>query len=142
MRVNAGPGFCRRRSGNINCLEDVPRPTAGTGKALIEVRAESRFGHPRLDSGSPSIYGELCTINETGTLRRQEDNCLGNLVGCGWTARRSLGSYYSCARPSPIASVPSVSVGPGLTALTRTPRGPYSAAHVLVNRLMAALLEP
>src|SRR5215510_16142233 len=27
----------------------------------------------------------------------------------------------SCSRPSPIATVPSVRVGPGLTALTRTP---------------------
>src|SRR5258706_109690 len=33
------------------------------------------------------------------------------------------------AKPSPIASVPGVDVGPGETALTRTPCGPYSAAH-------------
>ena len=44
-----------------------------------------------LDSGSPSIYSELRAINETGALRRQEDNRLGNLVGCGRTARWSLG---------------------------------------------------
>src|SRR5438552_1503745 len=31
----------------------------------------------------------------------------------------------SFSRPSPIASVPSVRVGPGLTALTRTPLGPF-----------------
>jgi hypothetical protein len=39
-------------------------------------------------------------------------------------------------------SVPSVRVGPGLTAFTRTPLSPYSAAQALVSRLMAALLEP
>ncbi len=33
-------------------------------------------------------------------------------------------------------------VGPGLTALTRTPRGPNSAAHDLVSRFSAALAEP
>src|ERR1700721_646473 len=42
----------------------------------------------------------------------------------------------------PIASVPSVRVGPGLTALTRTPPGPKSAAHALVRRVSAALLDP
>src|SRR5216683_1985024 len=39
----------------------------------------------------------------------------------------------SCSTPSPIASVPSVRVGAGLTALTRTPRGPYSVPHDLVD---------
>jgi hypothetical protein len=41
-----------------------------------------------------------------------------------------------------MTSVPSVRVGPGLTALTRTPFGPNSAAHALVSRVSAALLEP
>src|ERR1700743_1099493 len=40
------------------------------------------------------------------------------------------------------ASVPSVRVGPGLTALTRTPLGPNSAAQDLVSRVSAALLDP
>src|ERR1700739_4710483 len=58
-------------------------------------------------------------------------------------AGRPAGAWAaSCSSPSPIASVPSVRVGPGLTALTRTPLGPYSAVQVLVNRLIAALLEP
>jgi hypothetical protein len=35
-----------------------------------------------------------------------------------------------------------VRVGPGLTALMRTPLGPYSAVHALVSKLTAALLEP
>lgn len=39
-------------------------------------------------------------------------------------------------------AVPSVRVGPGCTALTRTPRGPYSAAQAFVSRFTAALLEP
>src|SRR6266851_4937867 len=58
-------------------------------------------------------------------------------------AGRPAGAWAAnCSSPSPMASVPSVRVGPGLTALTRTPLGPYSAAHVLVSRLRAALLEP
>jgi hypothetical protein len=39
-------------------------------------------------------------------------------------------------------AVPSVRAGPGLTALTRTPAGPYSAAQDLVSSTSAALLEP
>ena len=57
-----------------------------------------------------------------------------NLLTKTWAA--------SCSRPSPKEPVPSVRVGPGLTTLTRTPLGPYSAAHVFVRRLIAALLEP
>ena len=41
-----------------------------------------------------------------------------------------------------MGAVPSVRVGPGLTALTRTPDGPYSAAQALVSRTSAALLDP
>src|ERR1700722_216783 len=55
-------------------------------------------------------------------------------------AGRPAGAWAaSCSKPSPIASVPSVRVGPGLTALTRTPLWPYSAAHDLVNRLNRCL---
>src|ERR1700739_1779355 len=54
-------------------------------------------------------------------------------------AGRPAGAWAaSCSKPSPIASVPSVRVGPGLTALTRTSLRPYSAAHDFVNRLIAA----
>jgi hypothetical protein len=35
-----------------------------------------------------------------------------------------------------------VPIAPGLTAFTRAPFGPYLAAQVSANRLMAALLEP
>src|SRR5438105_800106 len=35
-----------------------------------------------------------------------------------------------------------VRVGPGATALTRTPRGPYSAAQAFVNSSRAARLAP
>ena len=34
----------------------------------------------------------------------------------------------------------SVAIGPGATALTRTPNGPYSSAHDWVNEWIAALL--
>src|ERR1700757_4424915 len=49
-------------------------------------------------------------------------------------------AYLSGA--SPITRVPSVRVGPGATALTRTPRGPYSAAQDFVIDTTAALLAP
>ncbi len=52
-----------------------------------------------------------------------------NLLTKAWAA--------SCSRSSPMPSVPSVRVGPGLTVLTRTPLGPYSAAQAFVSRLMA-----
>src|SRR5438445_12787762 len=43
------------------------------------------------NGGAPSINGELCPMNETGTIRGQEDNGFGNLVRCSRTVRRSLG---------------------------------------------------
>ena len=48
----------------------------------------------------------------------------------------------SWSSASPMSLVPSVRVGPGLTALTRTPAGPNSAAHDLVSNWTAALVEP
>jgi hypothetical protein len=38
-------------------------------------------------------------------------------------------------------AVPSIRVGPGLTAFTRTPLGPSSADHALVSSSNAALLD-
>ena len=40
------------------------------------------------NGGAPSVDGEFCAVNETGAIRRQEDDGLGNLVRCSWTARR------------------------------------------------------
>jgi hypothetical protein len=34
------------------------------------------------NGGAPSIDGECCAVNETGTIRRQEDNGLSNLLLC------------------------------------------------------------
>jgi uncharacterized protein (TIGR04255 family) len=42
---------------------------------------------------------------------------------------------------SPVESVPSVRVGPGLTALMRTPLRTYSAVHAFVSKFIAALLD-
>src|SRR5207249_6723372 len=67
---------------------------------------------------------------------------IASAISSGVAGRCAGPCAANCSRPSPIASVPSVRVGPGLTALTRTPLGPYSAVQVLVNRLIAALLEP
>jgi len=95
---------------------------------------------PASHGRAPAVDGECGAVNETGPLRCQKHDGLRNLVRGRRTARWRLGGQL--LEPSPMASVPSVRVGLGLTALTRTPRGPYSAAHVLVSRLRAALLEP
>ena len=62
-----------------------------------------------------------------GTIRRPKDN--GLPISSAVTGRPAGAWAANCSSPSPMASVPSVRVGPGLTALTRTPLGPYSAAH-------------
>src|SRR5262249_42861543 len=73
-----------------------------------------------------------------------------------WLARKTMASAISSTaagrpagagaaswlRASFIPAVPSVKVGPGLTALTRTPWGPYSAAQDFVIETTAALLAP
>jgi len=94
-----------------------------------------------LYGGSAAIDRQNRTLDETGAVARQEHDRLGNLLRRGRTPGRRLRRKL-LQRASPIAAVPSVRVGPGLTAFTRTPLGPYSAAHALVSRLMAALLDP
>lgn len=49
--------------------------------------------------------------------------------------------WKTASPSSPNGLVPSVRIGPGLTALTRTPRGPSSAAQTLVSVSIAALLD-
>src|SRR5437870_12837085 len=43
------------------------------------------------NGSTPSVDSEFCTVNETGTIRRQEDNGLSDLVCCSRTTRRRLG---------------------------------------------------
>ncbi len=43
------------------------------------------------NGGAPSVDGEFCAVNETGTIRRQEDDSLGDLVRRSRAARRRLG---------------------------------------------------
>jgi hypothetical protein len=74
---------------------------------------------------------------ETRAICREEDNSFGDLVGCGWTPRWCLsGKFVKTFAQS------SLCLGPGLTALMRTPLRPYSTAHVFVSKLIAALLDP
>src|ERR1700689_1725848 len=63
-------------------------------------------------------------------------------ISSGRPGRPNGAAEASWSSASPIGAVPSVRVGPGLTALTRTPAGPYSAAQDLVRSTSAALLEP
>ena len=63
-------------------------------------------------------------------------------ISSGEATRPTGASAASWSSAAPIIWTPSVRVGPGDTAFTRTPLGPNSAAHALVSRLSAALLEP
>jgi hypothetical protein len=93
-------GFVRARSGNT-------QRTGGGGadrRALalffgLRIRDGARFVtaaagrsfHEQFSNcAAPSVDGEFCAVNETGTIRRQEDNGLGNLVRCSRTARWRL----------------------------------------------------
>src|SRR5712671_3730387 len=78
----------------------------------------------------------------TKLARSVARNTIASAISSGAAGRPAGACAASCCSASPIAAVPSVRVGPGLTAFTRTPLGPYSAAHALVSRLMAALLDP
>ena len=44
----------------------------------------------RSDRGAAAIDRELCAVDVTCAICCQKNNCLGNLVGCGRAARRSL----------------------------------------------------
>jgi len=58
-------------------------------------------------------------------------------------ATRPAGAWLAgWGMTSPNCAVPSVLVGPGLTALTRTPLGPSSAAQARVSWARAALVAP
>ena len=58
---------------------------------------------------------------------------IASAISSAVAGRPAGASAASWSRPSPIESVPSVRVGPGLTALMRTPLRPYSAVHVFVS---------
>src|SRR5712691_7369262 len=98
-------------------------------------------GRPPSSHGrAPAVDGECGAVNETGPIRRQKHDGLRNLVRGRRTARWRLGGQV--LEPLPHGLRAFCARRPGLTALTRTPLGPYSAAHVLVSRLRAALHEP
>ena len=60
---------------------------------------------------------------------------MASAISSAVAGRPAGASAASCSRPSPKASVPSVRVRPGLTALMRTPLGPYSAVHAFDGAL-------
>src|SRR5712691_8301995 len=79
-------------------------------------------------------------VDEAGTVGGREDDRFGDLLwGAGTPSRAGRGQQVQVLSHR---AVPSVRVGPGLTALTRTPYGPYSAAQDLVSSTSAALLAP
>jgi YHS domain-containing protein len=72
-------------------------------------------------------------VDETGVGAGEVADGGGDLFRGGRTAGGGQDASWSSWLP--IGSVPSVRVGPGLTALTRTPLGPNSAAQALVSRV-------
>src|SRR6476469_10612294 len=78
----------------------------------------------------------------TKLARSVARNTIASAISSGAAGRPAGACAASCCSAPPIAAVPAVRVGPGLTAFTRTPLGPYSAAHASASRLMAALLDP
>src|ERR1700750_2897099 len=96
-------------------------PTFSQPKSLLQAEGAGAPPHPAASPASTRIASAMSP---------------------GLAGRRAGACAASCCSASPIAAVPSVRVGPGLTAFTRTPLGPYSLAHALVSRLTAALLDP
>src|SRR5207244_8109207 len=116
-----------------------------------DARGWCRSARGRLDTSSregDEIYTAVLPPSTgriapwTKLARSVARNIIASAISSGVAGRPAGACAASCCSASPIAAVPSVRVGPGLTALTRTPLRPYSAAHALVSRLMAALLEP
>jgi hypothetical protein len=84
--TNRSPEISRRRAGE---WQAVPQPDIQT----IRESAFTSDGVGRDSNGAASsIDGEFGAVNEAGTVRRQKDNCLGNLVRCSRAACRRLGS--------------------------------------------------
>ena len=85
--TDASHGRC---PGLVNSSSEF-RPPALTPVDL-KTRAVALKIHRSSDSSAPSVHGELRAINETGAVRRQEDNRLSDLVGGSRTTGRCLGS--------------------------------------------------
>src|ERR1700746_1283214 len=78
------------------------------------------LGEQFSNRSAPSVDGEICAVDKTGTIRRQEDNGFGNLVRCSPTAGWRL--CASCSRASPIVRAFGTRRS-RVTVLTRTPLG-------------------
>src|ERR1700749_4906479 len=61
-------------------------------------------------------------------------------MSSGWTGRPPGVVAVICSRTASAASLPGVSVAPGATALTLTPRGPNSADHDRLSCSAAAFV--
>src|SRR5947207_11922292 len=116
------------------------RPTPAHQQHGLDSLGERTEGDETYTAVLPPSTGRIAPW--TKLARSVARNTIASAISSGAAGRPAGACAASCCSASPIAAVPSVRVGPGLTALTRTPLGPYSAAHALVSRLMAALLDP
>jgi hypothetical protein len=97
--------------------------------------------HRRLRRAGDEIYTAVLPPSTgriapwTKLARSVARNTIASAISSGAAGRPAGACAASCCSASPIAAVPSVRVGPGLTAFTRTPLGPYSAAHALVSSM-------
>src|SRR5271170_771757 len=85
---------------------------------------------PSTDSVAPVMFAASSLARNT-TAAATSESVLARRDG----TRASSGARYSAN-----SALRSVMLGPGATVLTRTPRGPYSSAHDLVNEWIAALV--
>src|SRR4030095_14649553 len=70
----------------------------------VVMRQSKDYGEAS-NGSAPSIDGELCAMNETGTIRRQEDNGISDLVRCSRTARWRLGGQLLEGRPHCVSAL-------------------------------------
>src|ERR1700687_3513220 len=135
----AVPARGERLPARFHRMERRQCSTQGAGRGAVSARGDVADGSIYTAVLPPST-GRIAPW--TKLARSVARNTIASAISSGAAGRPAGACAASCCSASPIAAVPSVRVGPGLTAFTRTPLGPYSAAHALVSRLMAALLDP
>jgi len=100
-RTSASRSWRRPSSPRLEVLPVLVAPRNADAAHVLAcrvlARATSASASPNAEfprslyGGAPPVYGEFRALNKTGTIRRQEDNGLGNLVRCSRTACRRLG---------------------------------------------------
>jgi hypothetical protein len=88
-----------------------------------------------------SVNRDLSSGNKAALVAGKEESCGGDLLGAGEASERNEAGER-LAHLVVYAANMAVSVGPGLTTLTRMPRGANSLAQVRAKERTAALVAP